>query len=51
MTIFRVNLLWRMLLAPATLSLFIVPKAVNAAELNIDSISDYSASLDLEQAK
>ena len=45
------NLLRHVLAAPAALSLLIVPLAAEAAELNIDSVSDYSATLDLEQAK
>lgn len=40
-----------MLLAPAVLSVLITPLAADAADLNIDSVSDYSATLDLEQAK
>ena len=47
----KIKLLQHMLLAPAVLSVLITPLAADAADLNIDSVSDYSATLDLEQAK
>ena len=45
------NLLRHVLAVPAALSMLMVPLAAESAELNIDSVSDYSATLDLEQAK
>ena len=40
-----------LLICPTVLLPFLAPPAAQAAELNIDSVSDYSGSLDLEQAK
>ena len=45
------KLLQHLLVAPAALTFFIAPLSAQAADLNIDSVSDYSATLDLEQAK
>jgi len=45
------KLLQHLLVAPAALTVLIVPLSAQAADLNIDSVSDYSATLDLEQAK
>ena len=45
------KLLQHLLHAPAVLTILIVPISAKAADLNIDSVSDYSATLDLEQAK
>ena len=45
------KLLQHLLVAPAALSVLIAPLSAQAADLNIDSVSDYSATLDLEQAK
>ena len=45
------KLLKHLLVAPAALTFLITPLSAKAADLNIDSVSDYSATLDLEQAK
>ena len=45
------KLLQYLLVAPAALTCLIAPLSAKAADLNIDSVSDYSATLDLEQAK
>jgi len=45
------KLLQRIWAAPAALTVLIAPLSAQAADLNIDSVSDYSATLDLEQAK
>ena len=45
------KLLQHLLVAPAALTFLIAPLSAQAADLNIDSVSDYSATLDLEQAK
>jgi len=45
------KLLQHLLVAPAALTFLIAPLSAKAADLNIDSVSDYSATLDLEQAK
>ena len=45
------KMLRHLLVAPAALTFWIEPLSVKAAELNIDSVSDYSANIDLEQAK
>ena len=45
------KLLQRIWLAPAALTVLIAPLSAQAADLDIDSVSDYSATLDLEQAK
>ena len=45
------KLLQHLLVAPAALTFLIAPLSATAADLNIDSVSDFSATLDLEQAK
>ena len=48
---FGMKLLQHLWVAPAALTVLIAPLSAQAADLNIDSVSDYSATLDLEQAK
>ena len=45
------KLLQHLLVAPAALTCLIAPLSAIAADLNIDSVSDYSAILDLEDVK
>ena len=46
-----INVVQALLLAPAACTCLVAPLAAEAADLQIDSVSDYSATLDLEQAK